>query len=51
MEGEMRTSMCQIRPPPKSQKTMVNLFCDTKALIEVSNRIRPSSESYVVREI
>ena len=38
-------SMCQIRPPTVLFNT-VNLFCDTKALIEVSNRIRPTSELY-----
>ena len=43
MEGEMCTSMCQIRPP-KNTKKHGELFCDTKALIEVSNRIRPTSE-------
>ena len=44
MEGEMCTSMCQIRPPKKLFKDTVNVACDTKALIEVSNRIRPTSE-------
>ena len=44
MEGKMCTNMCQIRPPEQLFKNMVNHGCDTKALIEVSNRIRPTSE-------
>ena len=44
MEGEMCTSMCQIRPPQKVKKNTVNLFCDTKALTEVSKRIGPTSD-------
>ena len=46
MEGEMCTSMCQIRPPKKRQtkQNTVNYLCDTKALIVVSYRIRPTSD-------
>ena len=36
---------CVKSDPQKSQTTTVNYFCDTKALIEVSYRIRPTSES------
>ena len=31
-----------LKPHPFFKKT--NIFCDTKALIEISNRIRPTSE-------
>ena len=53
MEGEMCTSMCQIRPHPKKKKiritkNTVNYLCDTKALIEVSNRIRPTSDIMII---
>ena len=47
MEGEMCTTMCQIRPPQKVKRYTVTYMCDTKTLIEVSNRIRPTSDSRV----
>ena len=47
-EGKMCTSMCQIRPPQKVKKNTVNYLCDTKPLIEVSNRIRPTSLSLYI---
>ena len=31
-------------PTPPQKKNTVNYYCDTKALIEASNRIRPTSE-------
>ena len=36
---------CVKSDPPKSKQNKVNYLCDTKALIEVSNRIRPTSDS------
>ena len=48
MEGEMCTSMCQIRPQKEIYKKTRYYFCDTKALTEVSNRIRPTSELLLV---
>ena len=36
---------CAKSDPKKKSRKKDNLFCDTKALIEVSNRIRPTSDN------